>query len=271
MKKPVMQSYAYLNPGGFLPDLSLNDWVAYGLLLILLVVFLSTYLIKVLKRKSPQSQTGVKTKLDAILHRSSERGEGVLLGLSEGSHAQTGSLAGLVGLQTQAHVFQHSLISDIPPKALAGEGTLVALSQQLTSGTYSGALMPELFNMDSSGLAGIGSYAYLAGLLPELSRPNLTALVMQGELSPELVLALDMAERHGLDCIVSSTSISGQTAGFVANEDAALGPEAFLSQSNHPRKRAGIEAAILSLKIIRGIIVGGLFIAIMLYFLGVLP
>lgn len=254
-----------------MPELSLNDWLAYGLLFLVFLVFLATYLLSRAKAKANKFPVGEKTVINALLHRSSERGEGIMIGLSEGDAAQVGSLAGLAGLQTQAHIFKHSLISDIPPKAMAGDGSLVALSQQLNAGLYDGAVMPELFRMDSSGLAGIGSYAYLAGLMPELSQPKRQALVMQGELSPELILALDHAERCQVQSIVASGSLSGQAAAFLATEDFALGEEAFQNQASDPRKRAGMQATLLTLKIVRGLIVAGLFVAILLYFIGVLP
>lgn len=253
-----------------MPEFSINDWLAYGLIVLIVLVFVSAYIITRLK-KSSKNPPEEKTIINAILHRSSERGEGIIVGLSDGDGGQMGSLAGLSGLQSQSHIFKHSLISDIPPKALAGDGNLVALSQQLTAGIYRDAVMPELFRMESSVLAGLGAYPYLAGLMPELSRPNLNALVLQGELNPELVLALDLAERRQLQSVVASASLSGQAAAFLATEHSALGEEAFLSQSNQPRKRAGIEATLLTLRIVRGVLIGGLFLAILLYFLWVLP
>lgn len=254
-----------------MPDLSLNDWLAYSLLILIFLVFLVTYLFSRAKAKTSKIPVEEKTVLNALLHRSSERGEGIVIGLSEGDGAQVGSLAGLAGLQSQAHIFKHSLISDIPPKALAGDGTLVALSQQLNAGLYDGAVMPELFRLDSSGLAGIGTYAYLAGLMPELSQSKRQALVMQGEISPELILAMDLAERRQIQKIVASGSVSGQAAAFLATEDLAIGEEAFESQASSSRKRAGMQATLLTLRVIRGLIIAGLLMAVLLYFVGVLP
>ncbi len=99
----------------------------------------------------------------------------------------------------------------------------------------------DFYKLDSSGLAGIGSYAYLAGLIPELSRPNLSALLMQGELSPELILALDAAKRHDLDAIMASSSLSGQAAAHFIDPQSALGEETFMSQSTRPREKAGLK------------------------------
>lgn len=254
-----------------MPELSLNDWVAYALLVALFLIFIISYFIARARQKQGKAQAEAKTRLDAILHRSSERGEGIVIGLSEGDGARLGSLAGLSGLQTQAHIFRHSLISDVPPKAMAGEGILALLSQQLNAGTYDGAAMPELFRMDRSALAGVENYAYLAGLLPELSRPNLSALILQGELNPELILALDSAKRQGLDTVVASSSLSGQAASYLADPESALGEEAFLNQSTRPREKAGLDATLITLKIIRVLIVAGLVVAVLLHFLGVLP
>ncbi|HNZ15070.1 MAG TPA: hypothetical protein PK791_05395 [Anaerolineaceae bacterium] len=254
-----------------MPELSLNDWLAYGTLAGLFLIFIISYFIARAKAAQNKASAKENTRLDAILHRSSERGEGVLVGTSEGAGAQVGSLAGLAGLQTQAHVFRHSLHSDLPPKTVAGDGNLVALSQQLNAGIYHTADMPELYKLDSSGLAGIGSYAYLAGLIPELSRPNLSALLMQGELSPELILALDAAKRHDLDAIMASSSLSGQAAAHFIDPQSALGEEAFMSQSTRPREKAGLKATLICLRIARGLIIAGLLVAILLQLLGVLP
>ena len=254
-----------------MPELSLNDWVAYVLLAALFLIFIISFFIARARQKQGKAQAEARTRLDAILHSSSERGEGILVGLSEGDGARLGSLAGLAGLQTQAHVFKHSLISDVPPKALAGDGTLVTLSQQLNAGIYEDAVMPELFRMDNSGLAGIGAYAYMAGLMPELGRPKLRALVMQGEMSPELILALDLADRHHVQSVVASSALSGQAVAFLATKDLAIGEEAFLSQASNPRQRAATEATLLTLKIIRTVVIAGLFGAVLLYFFGVLP
>ena len=254
-----------------MPELSLNDWVAYALLGALFLIFIISFFIARARQKQGKASFEPQTRLDAILHRGSERGEGIVIGLSEGDGARVGSLAGLAGLQTQAHIFRHSLMTDIPPKVMTGDGGLALLSQHLNAAIYHGAAMPELFRMDNSVLAGLGSYAYLAGLLPELSRPNLNTLIMQGELSPELILALDSAKRQGLDAVFASSSLAGQAVALLADPQTALGEEVFLNQSTQPRVKAGMDATILTLRVTRGLIVAGLLATVLLHFLGVLP
>jgi len=253
------------------PELSLNDWLAYGLLLFLFVAFGIAYLVSWIKRKQSTLSSESKNPIDAILHHSAERGEGVLIALSDGDSGQIGSLTALAGLQTAGHVFRHSLNNDTAPKAMAGDGALSLLSQQLCAGTYHNAVMPELFRLESSALAGLGSFAYLAGLMPEISRPNLNALVMQGELNSELLLAMDLGVSQGKDTLISSSSLSGQVISYLANPHSALGAEAFLNKSTRPREKAAHDASLITLKVMGALIVAGLIVAVLLHFLGVLP
>ncbi len=55
-----------------MPELSLNDWLAYGTLAGLFLIFIISYFIARAKAAQNKASTKENTRLDAILHRSSE-------------------------------------------------------------------------------------------------------------------------------------------------------------------------------------------------------
>lgn len=249
--------------------LTVNDQVA---LAISVLALLALVLSMSLKRKTPYQ--GLRKHptwlaLKAIVHGSAEKGEQLWLGVGD-TLIDSASISGAQGLNLQRTVARRSIFNDHPALTLSGGGSLALMSRMLAHGAYEQAVAPELFRNNMATLAGPGSPAYLAGLLPEIVRPTGGGLVLSGHSRPEIFLAVDQADRKGMPVVASSDSISAQAAFFASPALTTLG-EDYFSAGAALEEEPGSGHAVRSLDWLRVAVALGLVIGAVLKLAGVLP
>jgi hypothetical protein len=90
-----------------------------------------------------------------------------------------------------------SSVSDRPPVATSGDGTLALLSQDTLRAAYRIANIPEQYDPVQSRLTGPTSFSYVAGTLPGIHDERVSANILVGNFGPEIGLMLDAADREG--------------------------------------------------------------------------
>lgn len=174
----------------------------------------------------------------------------------------------LVGLSTLERVAQLSLVSDRPPVATSGDGSLSILSQDTLRAAYRIANVPELYDPDRGRLTGATPNAYIAGTLPVIFDERASTNMLVGNFGPEVGLLTEASERQGAFTLGASDSLTGQAVLFAAAEETLIGEELFALPAY---LQSGVihQASLRLQDVLRWVVVGLILLAAVLAFLGI--
>lgn len=156
-----------------------------------------------------------------------EDGTRLHVSLGEGSVVSMNSAASLVALSTLERIGMMGTISDRPPVATSGDGTLALLSQDTLRAAYRISNVPEMYDPLQSRLAGPTPFSYVAGTLPVIQDERVSANVLVGTFGPEVALLTEGAERQDAFTLAASDSFSGQAVLYATAREPLIGEELF--------------------------------------------
>ena len=252
-----------------LSALSLNDQLALALG-ILGLLFLLINLLLLRKNKPTHTPEPGKQAVAHLLHVSSEDGKRLVVGLGHTLATSNFDLAGASGLSLQRALLKRSLFNDHPLQSFSGDGVLACLSRMVVHGAYRGALASELFSGSLSQLSGTSPLAYTASLTNQIPDTSNAGLLLAGQMSPVVLLALDQADRHSVPSIGAIASLSGQAASFFGNSVAIMGEDVFSAAGNLDQRKSTM-ASLSAQDWLRIAISLGLLLGAILKMGGVLP
>ena len=209
-----------------LSALTLNDQLALALGIAGLL-FLLINLLLLRKNQPKHIPEPAKDAVENLLHISSEQGKRLVVGLGHTLTNGSSDLTGASGLSLQRALLNRSLFNDQPLQSFSGDGSLACMSSMVVHGAYRDALATELFQGSLSQLSGTSPLAYTAGLANQITGDTNAGLLLAGQISPVILLALDQADRHALPAISAISSLSGQAAGFISNSVNLMGEDVF--------------------------------------------
>ena len=122
----------------------------------------------------------------------------------------------LVGLSTLERIAALSIISDRPPIATSGEGSLSILSQDTLRVAYRSGNASELFDPDRGRLTGVSPYSYVAGALPVIRDEQISTNILIGSFGPEAVLLSEAADQQRAFVLTATDSLPAQAALYAA-------------------------------------------------------
>ena len=252
-----------------LSALSLNDQLALALgILGLLSLLINLLLLR--KNKPTHTPEPGKQAVAHVLHVSSEDGKRLVVGLGHTLATSNFDLAGASGLSLQRALLKRSLFNDHPLQSFSGDGVLACLSRMVVHGAYRGALASELFSGSLSQLSGTSPLAYTASLTNQIPDTSNAGLLLAGQMSPVVLLALDQADRHSVPSIGAIASLSGQAASFFGNSVAIMGEDVFSAAGNLDQRKSTM-ASLSAQDWLRIAISLGLLLGAILKMGGVLP
>lgn len=146
-------------------------------------------------------------------------GRGTLEGLQGGS-----AIIGLVMLQRIARA---TSISDRPPVATSGEGSLTILSQDTLHSAYRNIGALEQYSPLSGQFTGATPFSYAAGTLPVIYDQQVSANVLAGHFGSEVALITDAAERSGSMTLAGSDSLPAQAIMYATAQEPLIGEELY--------------------------------------------
>ncbi len=151
------------------------------------------------------------------------------LHLSLGRGGLTGIPAGsaFIGLTMLRRIAQVASISDRPPVATSGEGTLAILSRDTLRSAYQNLGAANLYDPVSGRLTGLTPFAYAAGTLPVIYDEEVNATVLAGNFGPEVALITDAAERTGGMTLAGSDSLPAQAVLYATAQEPLIGEELY--------------------------------------------
>ena len=252
-----------------LSALNLNDQLALALG-ILGLLFLLINLLLLRKNTLKHIPEPGKQAVSHLLHVSSEEGRRLVVGLGHSLANNNWDLAGASGLNLQRALLKRSLFNDHPLQSFSGDGVLACLSRMVVQGAYHGALAIELFSGSLSQLSGTSPLAYTASLANQIPDSSNAGLLLAGQMSPVMLLALDQADRHSLPTISAVASLSGQAAGFIGNSVNLMGEDVFNAAGKLDQRKSSL-ASLSAQDWLRVAISLGLLLGAILKMGGVLP
>ncbi|MCK9246770.1 MAG: hypothetical protein M0P11_07440 [Anaerolineaceae bacterium] len=208
--------------------LNLNDFVATAIVGLVAVVMFGVWVFHRKPPAEPYESIPAYQEIDAFIHRSSEEGKALLIGMGEGFSGHNTGLGDSVGVTIAHTMLKRSVFNDQPTRSLSGDGALACISQLVVHGAYENAMTTELFRSDHAQLTGLGSFAWMGGVLPELAHKDNAGLILTGTMRPEHLLIADLAERRQAPLVVATGSVGAQAAFFASEAQVTMGEEYFL-------------------------------------------
>ncbi len=198
-----------------------------------------------------------------------ENGSRIHVSLGKGSLTQNTGASGLSGLVTLGRIAQISSISDRPPIATSGDGTLAILSQDTLKAAYRATNNLELYDPDRGLLAGPTPLSYVAGTLPIAAAENISTHILTGNFGPEIALLVEGAEKNSAFTLGASNSLSAQAALYASAQEPLIGEELFAIPA-YLNAGPAHSASLMVQDVLRWGVIAVLVIGSILKFLGIL-
>lgn len=167
------------------------------------------------------------SELIRSLGLSVEEGTRLHLTLGHTGITQPTSASALIGLQALERITAVSSISDRPPLATSGEGSLTLLSQSTQRAAYRLNNALDLYDPQRGRLTGVTPLSYAAGMLPIAHDENVSVHLMIGHYGPEIGLLCEAAVRNNAFTLAASDSLSTQAVLFATTKQPLIGEELF--------------------------------------------
>ncbi len=197
-----------------------------------------------------------------------EDGSRLHVSLGKASIFSPTNASALVGLATLERVSQMSSVSDRPPVATSGDGTLSILSQDTMRAAYRIANAPELFDVERGRLAGPTPLSYIAGTLPVIRDERVSTNVLVGNFGPEVALLAEASDQQDAFTLGASDSLAAQAVLYASSEETLIGEELFALPA-YLQAGPTHQASLRAQDILRWAVVGLIVLAVLLSFLGI--
>lgn len=164
-------------------------------------------------------------RLNRAIGLAVEAGSRLHISLGRGILLSTQSAVGYVGLSILDRIARSASISDRPPIATSGEGTLGILSQdtQKAAAKYLGVDYDPLRGR----VTGLSPFSYAAGTLLTIQEEDMGANMLIGSFGSEVGLIADAAERVESMTLGGTDNLSGQAVLFATAQEPLIGEETF--------------------------------------------
>ena len=156
---------------------------------------------------------------------------GTRLHVSLGRADLTGpdSAVGLAGLTVLERATRAAAISDRPPIATSGEGSLATLSQE-TLDSMRRSVSPDREPDPGAGrLTGLTPFSYAAGVIPVIHDEHISTNIILGHFGPEVALITEAGERVGSLTIAGTDQVSAQAVIYATAQEPLVGEEVYAS------------------------------------------
>jgi len=199
-------------------------------LLVVLIGAGAIFLIAVIDRKkSPRTLRPIAAfqSLRRAIGLAVEDGKRLHVSIGNANILTPNSASALVGLSTLNRIAQLSMISDRPPIATSGDGTLAMLSQDTLRDAYRSGNALEQYDPMRARLAGTTPMSYVAGTIPIIHDENVTANILVGSYGSEVALLTDAIDQKNAFSLAASDSLTAQAALFATANETLIGEELF--------------------------------------------
>lgn len=252
-----------------LPDF-LNSGLA-GLVFVLVFLLLILAFVLIRRRGSGLTLREIPAfnRLGRVFGLSVEAGKRLHVSLGWGGLLGIPAGAAFIGLSVLERIARFASVSDRPPLATSGDGSLAILSQDALQAAHREIGAEGQFDASSGQLTGLTPFAYAAGTLPVISNEQTAAHILAGHFGSEVALIADAAERSHNLTLAGSDSLPAQAILFAAAQEPLIGEELYAAGAYvnaGPLHTASLHAQ----DVFRWLLVLGILIGVILKLAGVL-
>jgi hypothetical protein len=196
-----------------------------------------------------------------------EAGARLHISIGKGNVTGVPGASALAGLTVLERIARAASISDRPPVATAGDGSLAILSRDTLLKTYRSIGAESQYDPVAGRLTGLTPFSFAAGILPIIQDEQVSSNVMIGDFGSEAALINDVADRHNAQTVAGTDNISGQAVLFATAQEPLIGEEVFAGGAY---LGAGVahEASLRAQDVLRWLLVGIILVGVLLKFLG---
>jgi hypothetical protein len=209
--------------------LSLSTFNLTGLLF-LIVFILSLIIIAFLGRKSLAfnfREISAFQKLSHAIGLAVEAGTRIHVALGRGNLSGTQGASAVIGLSILERVARTASISDRPPMATSGDGSLGILSQDVLYNSYRAIGASGLYDPTGGQVSGVTPFTYAAGAMPAIFDEQVSGTILSGNFGSEVALLTDASERVGALTLAGSDDLPAQAVLYAAAQEPLIGEELF--------------------------------------------
>jgi hypothetical protein len=206
-------------------------------------------------------------RLNRAIGLAVEAGTRLHVSLGRGQILSQESAIGYVGLSILNRIGRSTSISDRPPVATSGEGTLGILSQdsQREAAQYLGVESDPM----QGRITGLTPFSYAAGTLSFIHEEEIGANLLVGSFGNEVALITDAAERKEGMTLGGTDNLTGQAVLFATAQEPLIGEESYAGGAYMGAGRMHTTSLYVQ-DILRWIMIGLILIGVILKILGVL-
>jgi hypothetical protein len=149
----------------------------FGLLFVILFIVLLGYFLALEKKgkRTILRRLSAFTIQEKTIKQAVEDGKGIHLSLGWGELDNLQGGSGLAGLDLLERISGKALLSDRPPIATSGNGTLMILSQQVLKSSYKEFGADSAYQPSYAQLTGLTPFSYASGALPIIRDKDIAA------------------------------------------------------------------------------------------------
>ena len=174
-------------------------------------------------------------RLDEAIGQAVEAGKRLHVSLGWGGVNGIEGASAVVGLSVLRNIGHLASVSDRPPVATSGEGTLAILSRDTLQSAFDYIGAPELYDPTAGQLTGLTPFAYASGTLPTIFDENVSASILAGHFGSEVALITDAGERSASLTLGGSDSLPAQAVMYASAQEPLIGEELYASSAYiHP-------------------------------------
>jgi hypothetical protein len=169
------------------------------------------------------------SKLKQSISLAVESGQRLHLSLGSGGINSMQGGSALAGLSLLKRLYRMTYLSDRPPVATSGEGTIGILSRDSIRSVYEEVGVMEEYEPTTGQVSGLTPESYIAGTLLVILDQHVSTNILMGNFNSGIALLADAGERRGCLTVAGSDNITAQAVGYVFTEDLLVGEELFAS------------------------------------------
>jgi hypothetical protein len=196
-----------------------------------------------------------------------EAGARLHISIGKGNTTGVPGASALAGLTVLERIARAASISDRPPVATAGDGSLAILTRDTLSKTYRSIGAESQYDPTAGRLTGLTPFSFAAGILPVISDEQVSSNVLIGDFGAEAALINDVADHHNAQTVAGTDNMAGQAVLFATAQEPLIGEEVFAGGA-YLGAGPVHEASLRAQDVLRWLLVAIILVGVLLKFLG---
>ncbi len=198
---------------------------------ILILVFLGTVLVFTAAGRNQPGRNlrdvTAFTRLRRMVGLAVEAGTRLHISLGAGGLLGPKGVSGLAGLTVLERVTRAASISDRPPVATSGDGSLGILSRDTLRDAYANVSAENLYDPTSGQVTGLTPFSFAAGALLVIHDEQVSTNIFVGHFGTEVALLTEAGDRNDAVTVAGTDDLSGQAVLYATAQEPLIGEEIY--------------------------------------------